>query len=93
MALAFKASGTMLYTAARIFRFRSLPASYSEGPFRLGTPPQQKQTPKTTKPLTSFEIRGSGYIEFGGEGEIRIKHPFRSIAPVLRGSQREKWYN
>ncbi|MHC8354951.1 hypothetical protein ACYZTL_06900 [Pseudomonas sp. LB3P81] len=30
------------------------------------------QTPETTKPLTSFEIRGSGYIEFGGEGEIRI---------------------
>lgn len=26
---------------------------------------------ETTKPLTSFEIRGSGYIEFGGEGEIR----------------------
>ncbi len=29
------------------------------------------QTPETTKPLTSFEIRGFGYIEFGGEGEIR----------------------
>ena len=31
----------------------------------------QIQTPETTKPLTSLEIRGSGYIEFGGEGEIR----------------------
>ena len=29
------------------------------------------QTPKTTKPLTSLEIRGFVYIEFGGEGEIR----------------------
>jgi len=30
------------------------------------------QTPETTKPLTSLEIRGFVYIEFGGEGEIRI---------------------
>lgn len=29
------------------------------------------QTPETTKPLTSLEIRGFVYIEFGGEGEIR----------------------
>jgi hypothetical protein len=29
------------------------------------------QTPETTKPLTSLEIRGSVYIEFGGEGVIR----------------------
>lgn len=30
------------------------------------------QTPETTKPLVSFETRGFAYIEFGGEGEIRI---------------------
>jgi hypothetical protein len=35
----------------------------------------QNQTPETTKPLISLEIRGSGYIEFGGEGEIR-NYPF-----------------
>jgi hypothetical protein len=32
---------------------------------------QEIHTPETTKPLTSFEIRGFAYIEFGGEGEIR----------------------
>ena len=29
------------------------------------------QTPETTKPLTSFEIRGFVFTEYGGEGEIR----------------------
>jgi hypothetical protein len=46
---------------------------------------QEIHTPETTKPLTSFEIRGFAYIEFGGEGEIR-KHPiavFDKSAPGL----------
>ena len=33
------------------------------------------QTPETTKPLTSFEIRGFVFTEYGGEGEIR-NYPF-----------------
>jgi hypothetical protein len=37
------------------------------------------QTPETTKPLTSLEIRGFVYIEFGGEGEIR-NHPIAFFA-------------
>jgi hypothetical protein len=49
---------------------------------------QEIHTPETTKPLTSFEIRGFAYIEFGGEGEIRIKHSFRPTSPVLQGFQR-----
>jgi hypothetical protein len=38
-------------------------------------------TPETTKPLISLEIRGSGYIEFGGEG-VRYFSVFRSPATL-----------
>jgi hypothetical protein len=34
------------------------------------------QTPETTKPLISLETRGFIYIEFGGEGEIRINRTY-----------------
>ncbi|WP_146114650.1 hypothetical protein [Pseudomonas frederiksbergensis] len=47
------------------------------------------QTPETTKPLTSLEIRGFMYIEFGGEGEIR-NYPFAIFGtkpPGLQGLQ------
>jgi hypothetical protein len=48
-------------------------------------PAGQNQTPETTKPLISLEIRGSGYIEFGGEGEIRTPVTSSPYCPVFRG--------
>ncbi|CAI8959708.1 hypothetical protein EMIT0P218_50262 [Pseudomonas sp. IT-P218] len=45
-------------------------------------------TPKNTKPPASLETRGSVYIEFGGEGEIRINRPFRPTTALFRGFQR-----
>ena len=48
------------------------PSSYINfGSASADTAMHKIQTPETTKPLTSLEIRGFVYIEFGGEGEIR----------------------
>jgi hypothetical protein len=52
-------------------------------------PLTKTRRPETTKPLTSFEIRGSGYIEFGGEGEIRILRHSRSVTAVNRGFHKD----
>lgn len=43
------------------------------------------RTPECTKPLASFETRGFVYIEFGGEGEIRIYQPSSPLSPVFMG--------
>ena len=57
--------------------------SVSESAF-ADTATHEIQTPETTKPLTSLEIRGFAYIEFGGEGEIR-NHPIAIFAKSAPG--------
>lgn len=47
------------------------------------------QTPETTKPLTSLEIRGFMYIEFGGEGEIRILRFAEPLDTIIQGFQQD----